>query len=61
MVKKNWKNEVVPFIVAFIILLIIEQYFNKGNLWIIALSIFWKLSLILLIRLLYIQYIQPKK
>lgn len=61
MIRKNWKNKVVPFIITFIVLVIIERFLSKGNLLIIAGSIFWKICLIFLIRFLYIQYFETKK
>lgn len=61
LIMKNWKKEIMPFVIVFIILFFIEQYLSKESFLMIALSVFWKLSLIFLIRFLYIEYIQPKK
>lgn len=51
--KKNLKKEIIPFITAFIFLVLIELYLSNGDLLFIAFSVFWKLCLIFLIRFIY--------
>lgn len=66
--KIKWIKELLSFLGLFIFLVVIEQIllisklpFSMNAMLLFAFKTFWKLSILFLIRLCYLQYFQPSK